>query len=206
MGLISRVSSRTYREKMRFAKREAGKWATYNVKEASTWSEQQKETKKLIKLTEKTSSKTTNIPESLPKQKKKKIRMKNHFENVLNEKIKMDKKLKKSGKHLQTETVEEKPESEKLISSNDERIKKNLGGSSIYKVGGACHECGSQFHLVRDCPEVEARRQEKKLKKKKNKNKDAQFEEEDGWNESIPIAHGFVMDESRGIEDEYYIK
>merc|ERR1712039_1081762 len=113
--------------------------------------------------------------------------MKNHFENILNQKIKIDKKLKKSGKQLETESVEEKPE-EKLISSNDERIKKNLGGSSIYKVGGACHECGSQFHLVRDCPEVEARRQEKKLKKKKNKN-NAQFEEEDGWNESIPIAH-----------------
>merc|ERR1711879_891567 len=160
MGLISRVSSRTYREK----------------KEEKC--DSQKETKKLAKLTEKT--KSANIPESLPKQKKKKIRIKNHFENILNEKIKLDKKLKKSGKHLETETVEEKPE-QKLISSNDERIKQNLGGSSIYKIGGACHECGSEFHLVRDCPEVEARRQEKMLKKKKAK--DSQFgEEEDGWN------------------------
>merc|ERR1712014_109250 len=103
MGLISRVSSRTYRRIMRFAKREAGKWATYNVKEASSWSEQQKETQKLLKLTN-----TTNQlvkPISDVKNKKKKVRMKNHFENVLNQKLKVDKKAKKSGKYVDVEAV-----------------------------------------------------------------------------------------------------
>merc|ERR1711976_322497 len=178
MGLISRVSSRTYRRIMRFAKREAGKWATYNVKEASSWSEQQKETQKLLKLTN-----TTN-------------QLVKPISDVQNKK----KKAKKSRKYVDVEAVENDKEDtpeEKLFSSNDEQIKKNLGGKGIYKIGGACHECGSTFHLVRDCPEVEKRRREKKLKKKN------QFREEDDG--TIPIAHGFVMDSSRGIEDEYYI-
>merc|ERR1711976_100927 len=146
MGLISRVSSRTYRRIMRFAKREAGKWATYNVKEASSWSEQQKETQKLLKLTN-----TTNQlvkPISDVQNKKKKVRMKNHFENVLNQKLKVDKKAKKSGKYVDVEAVENDKEDtpeEKLFSSNDEQIKKNLGGKGIYKIGGACHECDLLF-------------------------------------------------------------
>merc|ERR1711963_1150510 len=173
MGLISRVSSRTYRRIMRFAK-----------KEASSWSEQQKETQKLLKLTN--TSNQLAKPISDVKNKKKKVRMKNHFENVLNQKLKVDKKAKKSGKYVDVEAVEDDKEDtpeEKLFSSNDEQIKKNLGGKGIYKIGGACHECGSTFHLVRDCPEVEKRRREKKLKKKN------QFREEDDG--TIPIAHGF---------------
>merc|ERR1711976_707287 len=135
MGLISRVSSRTYRRIMRFAKREAG-----------TWSEQQKETQKLLKLTN-----TTNQlvkPISDVQNKKKKVRMKNHFENVLNQKLKVDKKAKKSGKYVDVEAVENDKEDtpeEKLFSSNDEQIKKNLGGKGIYKIGGACHECDLLF-------------------------------------------------------------
>lgn len=187
---------------MRFAKREAGKWATYNVKDASTWEEQQKETKKLTKFAKRSNQPVKPATEAKNSKKIiKKVRIKNHFENVLNDKLKLDKRAKKSGIYEEVaekdlEKIEEKSEEKGgLATANEELVAKNLGGS-IYKIGGACHECGSKYHLVRDCPEMEAKRIEKKNKKKN------QFTEDDDG--SIPIAHAFVMDESRGIEDEYY--
>merc|ERR1712071_420604 len=152
MGLISRVSSRTYRLKyrllrkkhnllrqrrdqyfqMRFAKREAGKWASYNIKDATSWSEQQKESKKLTNKLLPSAHKPAQVSN-----KKQRVRLKNHFENALLDAAKSDRKSRKKKKTEDPESDE--ADTPKLLSSLDKAVAQSTGGEGIFKFGGGCH-------------------------------------------------------------------